>query len=217
MKEALSFFWGLHRQSTGGILADEMGLGKTLEVLAFFASLHFTDTLNNSLLLPSGVLIVSPATVVRQWISESHRWYPAFRCVTLMRKSMKERRRIATACTERGRICLVSYETMRSDVVIDLIIKYNESFFINFSFAHFIYSIHMILYESDEKSFQGYLHKLPWSYVVLDEGQKIRNPMAGVTIAAKKVEYFIISIFYNNSHPVSDISPIGIIWKSNSE
>lgn len=34
---------------------------------------------------------------------------------------------------------------------------------------------------------QDYIQKYDWHYVILDEGHKIRNPNAGVTIACKQV------------------------------
>lgn len=34
---------------------------------------------------------------------------------------------------------------------------------------------------------QDYIQKYDWHYVILDEGHKIRNPNAGVTMACKQV------------------------------
>lgn len=34
---------------------------------------------------------------------------------------------------------------------------------------------------------QDYIQKYDWHYVILDEGHKIRNPNAGVTVACKQV------------------------------
>lgn len=118
IQEAVSFFWDLYRRPSGGVLGDEMGLGKTLEVLAFLACLHYTDVLENKLSrVSNGILIVSPATVVKQWVCEAFRWYPPFRCVTLHGKSQQKRKRIATKCNEEGRVLVVSYDTMRTDIV----------------------------------------------------------------------------------------------------
>lgn len=37
---------------------------------------------------------------------------------------------------------------------------------------------------------QDYIQKYDWHYIILDEGHKIRNPNAGVTIASKQVTEF---------------------------
>lgn len=36
---------------------------------------------------------------------------------------------------------------------------------------------------------QDYIQKYDWHYIILDEGHKIRNPNAGVTVACKQVTY----------------------------
>lgn len=50
---------------------------------------------------------------------------------------------------------------------------------------------------------QDYIQKYDWHYVILDEGHKIRNPNAGVTMACKQVtvDFFleIFPSFYNQA------------------
>lgn len=122
----MSFVWNLHCQSTGGIIGDEMGLGKTLEVLAFFVAMYYTDIIMNhsSILLSGGILIVCPATVIRQWITESHRWFPPFRCIGLSGKSYSERKKAARLFSQKGCIVIISYDTMRSDIVRNVLSIY---------------------------------------------------------------------------------------------
>lgn len=43
---------------------------------------------------------------------------------------------------------------------------------------------------------QDYIQKYDWHYVILDEGHKIRNPYAGVTVACKQVRVFPPSLFF---------------------
>ncbi len=66
-------------------LGDEMGLGKTIQVIAFLASLSYTGTTwaggKWRGLGPS--IIVCPATVLRQWVTEFHVWWPPLRVAVL--------------------------------------------------------------------------------------------------------------------------------------
>jgi DNA excision repair protein ERCC-6 len=77
-KSAVRWFWELHTQKVGGILGDEMGLGKTVQMIAFLAGLHYSGMLNGK-----PILIVAPATLMKQWVSEFHRWWPAMRTIIL--------------------------------------------------------------------------------------------------------------------------------------
>ena len=49
-----------------------MGLGKTIQVIAFVAALHHSG-------LHRPVLLVAPATTLRQWQRELRSWYPPLR------------------------------------------------------------------------------------------------------------------------------------------
>ena len=62
---------------TGGILADEMGLGKTCQALLAMAATRTSQ--RHSVELP--VLVVCPATVMRQWIGEARKWWPQSRII----------------------------------------------------------------------------------------------------------------------------------------
>jgi DNA excision repair protein ERCC-6 len=68
-KTALIWLWELFKQKKGGILGDEMGLGKTIQIIAFLAALHF------SRLLSGPILIVCPATVMKQWVQVIFNFY----------------------------------------------------------------------------------------------------------------------------------------------
>ncbi|KAF7290807.1 SNF2 family DNA-dependent ATPase [Mycena indigotica] len=66
--EGLAWMIGLHSQGISGILADEMGLGKTLQTIAFTAYLREKIT--------RPILIVCPLSVMHNWISEYNRFAP---------------------------------------------------------------------------------------------------------------------------------------------
>lgn len=76
-KTGVQWLWELYSQKVGGIIGDEMGLGKTIQIVAFIAGLHYSGMLDKP------VIIVCPATVMRQWVNEFHRWWPALRVVIL--------------------------------------------------------------------------------------------------------------------------------------
>jgi len=158
-QHCISWLWSLQNEKMGGILADEMGLGKTVQIAAYLAVLHHSGVLqkmrvqNTSLgtalpAMPGGVLILCPATLIAQWKSELHTWYPPLRVCVMHQVDAEERKEsIRIATTEQG-VLITSYETMR--IAQDELLE-----------AH-------------------------WVLLVLDEGQKIRNPHANVTIAVKQ-------------------------------
>lgn len=76
-QEGVQWLLGLHQRRHGGILGDEMGLGKTVQIAAMLSALC------HSLQLRGPVLLVSPVTVLRQWVAELHRWSPRTRVVVL--------------------------------------------------------------------------------------------------------------------------------------
>ncbi|CAO0789711.1 unnamed protein product [Mucor circinelloides] len=78
-KTCVQWLWELHRQKVGGILGDEMGLGKTIQVIAFLSGLYYSQILGPG--QPS--IIVCPATVMKQWVQEFHKWWPPLRVAIL--------------------------------------------------------------------------------------------------------------------------------------
>lgn len=77
----VKWLWELHQTQCGGLLGDEMGLGKTVQIIAFLAGLFKTDSGAWSGLGPS--IIVAPATVIYQWVSHFHFWFPSLRIAVL--------------------------------------------------------------------------------------------------------------------------------------
>ena len=57
---------------------------------------------------------------------------------------------------------------------------------------------------------QEALSRYDWHYVILDEGHKIRNPHARITVACKQVRLSPLSQSYLQTgeiHPVNSLSP----------
>ena len=84
-KTCVQWLWEFHCQKVGGIIGDEMGLGKTIQIIAFLAGLQYSKLLFNPEIEETRgpVLVVCPATVMRQWVNEFHMWWPPMRVAIL--------------------------------------------------------------------------------------------------------------------------------------
>ncbi|KAH6975976.1 SNF2 family N-terminal domain-containing protein [Ilyonectria sp. MPI-CAGE-AT-0026] len=166
-KTGVQWLAELHKQSVGGIVGDEMGLGKTVQLIAFIAALHYSKKLERP------VVVVAPATLLRQWVSEFHRWWPPLRVSILhasgsgmmnpkfeddydldhyrpiASKSGKAARRIVNGAVKNGHVLVTTYTGLQT---------YAEE-----------------------------LLPVQWDYAVLDEGHKIRNPNAEITVTCKEL------------------------------
>ena len=166
-KTGVQWLAELHKQSVGGIVGDEMGLGKTVQLIAFIAALHHSKRLKRP------VIVVAPATLLRQWVSEFHRWWPPLRVAILhssgsgmmdtrfedeydldhykpvASKSSAAARRIVRNVVDNGHVLVTTYTGLQT---------YAEE-----------------------------LLSIEWDYAVLDEGHKIRNPNAEITVTCKEL------------------------------
>lgn len=166
-KTGVQWLAELYKQGVGGIIGDEMGLGKTVQLIAFIAALHYSQKLKRP------VIVVCPATLLRQWVSEFHRWWPPLRVSILhssgsgmmnptredeydldhyrpvASKSEKAARRIVKNVVQNGHVLVTTYTGLQT--------------------------------YADE------LLPVEWEYAVLDEGHKIRNPNAEITVTCKEL------------------------------
>ncbi|KAJ6787602.1 hypothetical protein PWT90_05003 [Aphanocladium album] len=166
-KTGVQWLAELYKQRVGGIVGDEMGLGKTVQLIAFIAALHSSKKLKRP------VIVVAPATLLRQWVSEFHRWWPPLRVSILhssgsgmlnptteddydldhfrpmASKSSNAARRIIRGVVSKGHVLVTTYTGLQT-------------------------------YADD-------LLKVDWEYAVLDEGHKIRNPNAEITVTCKEL------------------------------
>ncbi|KAF5021554.1 hypothetical protein F66182_6411 [Fusarium sp. NRRL 66182] len=166
-KTGVQWLAELYRQNVGGIVGDEMGLGKTVQLIAFIAALHYSKKLRRP------VIVVAPATLLRQWVSEFHRWWPPLRVAILhasgsgmmnpkfedeydldnfqplATKSEKAARKIVNGVVKNGHVLVTTYTGLQT---------YAET-----------------------------LLPVEWDYAVLDEGHKIRNPNAEITVTCKEL------------------------------
>ena len=72
-KTGVQWLWELHQQQVGGIVGDEMGLGKTVQAITYLAALHHSGMYSKP------AIVVCPATLMVQWVTEFHNWWPALR------------------------------------------------------------------------------------------------------------------------------------------
>ncbi len=68
--EGVAWLQSLRRKALGGILADDMGLGKTVQVIGHLCRMFELEPTS------APVLVVAPASVVGNWISELERFAP---------------------------------------------------------------------------------------------------------------------------------------------
>ncbi|ESL08253.1 DNA excision repair protein [Trypanosoma rangeli SC58] len=142
-RDGVSWMLQLHTQRMGGILGDEMGLGKTIQVAAML------NALNHAQQLRGPCLIVSPLTVLRQWVAEMHRWAPYIRTCVMHESSATtmSREKLVKSIQATPAVLLTTYTAVRQHCQL--------------------------------------LHGAKFQYVILDEGHKISNPEATVTLAVK--------------------------------
>lgn len=177
-KVGVQWLWELHCQRAGGIIGDEMGLGKTIQVISFLGALHFSN-----LYKPS--IIVCPVTLLRQWKREAQKWYPSFH-VELLHDSAQDptgRKKRSESCESDyesedadsdGERNLRSKNTKKWDTLINRVLRSQSGLLIT------TYEQLRLLGEK--------LLDIEWGYAVLDEGHRIRNPNAEVTLVCKQLQ-----------------------------
>lgn len=173
-KTGVQWLWELFQQNVGGIIGDEMGLGKTIQAISFVAGLHYSKRLIKP------VIVVCPATVMKQWVSEFHRWWPALRVSILhtsgsgmlntQREDRYEREMelrgygdYDTTLTGAGKAAKKIIEKVKRD-------------------GHVLVTTY-----SGLQTYSEFLTATEWECAVLDEGHKIRNPNTAITIHCKEL------------------------------
>ncbi len=145
----------------GAILADDMGLGKTLQLLTVIAAM-----LENSPNLQP-ILIVAPVSLLENWKEEADKFFKpgTFPLLTLYGDSIARLR------------------ARNHEIEQDLL----ERGFSRFLKAGWLGNSKIVLttYET-LRDLEFSLAAVRWSIMICDEAQKIKNPAAMVTRAAKK-------------------------------
>ncbi|KAF9380668.1 hypothetical protein BGX21_002290 [Mortierella sp. AD011] len=192
-KTCTQWLWELHCQGAGGIIGDEMGLGKTIQIISFLAGLLYSGKLDGP------IIIVCPATLLKQWVKEFHRWWPPTRVAILHSsgsgmhskaeadrdldddsfsdgyssgnsKKRKTKKRFGGRPRRGKRSEEVEERTVADDIVDRISSK-----------GHVLVTTYAGL-----RIHSSRLLRKNWSYIVLDEGHKIRNPDADITLVCKQ-------------------------------
>ncbi|NXT81239.1 ERCC6 protein, partial [Zapornia atra] len=156
------WLWELHCQQAGGILGDEMGLGKTVQIIAFLAGLSYSKITNHGSNCRQVLLCrlyegLGPTLIV----------CPA----TVMHQWVKE------------------FHTWWPPFRVAILHETGSSTKKKVKLIREIASCHGILITSYSymRLMQDNILCYDWHYVILDEGHKIRNPCAAVTLACKQL------------------------------
>lgn len=196
--KGVQWLWELHRQEVGGILGDEMGLGKTIQIIAFLSSLYYSNVLGPG----QASVVVCPATVMKQWVQEFHKWWPPQRIAILhssgsgiktgnytstddeesdeemeeVEEEYEPDRRGGQAKRRKGKRhpARSLLGTKAGKRVSALVDKYIKLGGV------------LITTYSGVQTYREVLLKHRWGYVILDEGHKIRNPDSETTLAIKQ-------------------------------
>ena len=175
-KTGVHWLLELHAQQVGGIIGDEMGLGKTIQIIAFLAGLHYSKKLDKP------IIVVCPATVMKQWVNEFHRWWPPFR--------------VAILHSSGSGMVNIRNESSREDQLMDQVWNPDaRKQPLTASQRAAKKMLRPIMEEggvlvttySGLQSYAPLLIPTDWSYAILDEGHKIRNPNTAITIYSKEL------------------------------
>ncbi|KAL3798395.1 hypothetical protein HJC23_005048 [Cyclotella cryptica] len=176
-RTGVRWMWELYCQGAGGVVGDEMGLGKTVQVSAFLGAMAANRFLDSA-------LIIAPATMLSHWLSELAIWAPGLRRIMVHRSGEADG---VSRIVSRGMLRSLQkwLKKARADRVNEAIDDKDFDERGANAFCGTGYAI-VTTYENIRRSPDVWTCH-DWSYVVLDEGQKIRNPDADVTLACKRL------------------------------
>lgn len=163
----------LHRQ-------DEMGLGKTVQVSAFLGSMGASRKLKS-------ILVIAPATMLQHWLVELKTWAPGVRRILIHQSadggggpSLSSKRTISHELLHNVSQWLKDSRRVRLFEAIDED-DYNSRDPCSFCGTAYAF---VTTYENVRRNPDVWTNH-HWSYVVMDEAQKIRNPDADITLVCK--------------------------------
>jgi DNA excision repair protein ERCC-6 len=175
-KTGVQWLYELYTQQVGGIVGDEMGLGKTIQIIAFLAGLHYSGKINKP------IIVVCPATVMKQWVNEFHRWWPPFR-VTILHSSGSGMINVRSESTREDMLLEQMWDPSRRNLPLTVAQKAARKVLRPILEQGGV----LVTTYSGLQSYAPLLIPVDWEYAILDEGHKIRNPNAAITIYCKEL------------------------------
>lgn len=127
------------------------------------------------------IIVVAPATVMKQWVNEFHTWWPPFRVsilhtsgsgmIDVGREAQYEDESMSALPSLTGRKPLTKAQKSAKKIV-DRVVQD----------GHILVTTY-----SGLQTYADLLIPMDWEYAVLDEGHKIRNPNTAITIYCKEL------------------------------
>ncbi|KNC80608.1 hypothetical protein SARC_07031 [Sphaeroforma arctica JP610] len=165
-KVAVRWMWELHGQKAGGILGDEMGLGKTVQAIALLAGMKYSGISGRDAQVKNGMRQKRTPRLLKNVLivcpgTIMHQWVAEFNkwWAPFRCYILHESGSFKTQGLDRAKMI----EQFRRTGNV------------------------MITTYQGLKNDTQYLLPIRWDYVILDEGHKIRNPDADITIACKQL------------------------------
>jgi DNA excision repair protein ERCC-6 len=173
-KTGVQWLGELHSKQVGGIIGDEMGLGKTIQMISFLAGLHYSN------MLTKPVIVVAPATVLRQWVNEFHRWWPPFR-VSILHTS-------GSGMFDMHSESLIGDGEDPFESSVDKKPPRSHKFAKQIVHRVVEHGHILVTTYAGLQTYGKLLIPIKWAYAILDEGHKIRNPNSAVTVYCKELQ-----------------------------
>lgn len=154
-----------------------MGLGKTVSVSSYLGALVSNRKIKSA-------LIIVPATMLQHWLKELAVWAPGLRRIVLHSSGEVDGK--SRAVSKKLLKSLSTWlQQVRKDRMYEAIDAEDEEKNAPHSFCGTGYAV-LTTYENVRRNPDIYVAH-SWSYVILDEAQKIRNPDADITLTIKRL------------------------------
>lgn len=161
-----------------------MGLGKTVQMAAFLGSMASSRKLKS-------VLVIAPATMLQHWLSELKIWAPGLRRILIHQSAEGSSFTAAKRSISYPLLHSLDHwlKDCRRSRLFEAIDEEDYNSRDPSSFCGTGYVV-VTTYENVRR-FADVWTGHTWSYVVMDEAQKIRNPDADVTLVCKVCYCFL--------------------------
>ena len=116
--QVTAFEWlnALASHGLGGILADDMGLGKTLETISFLLFEKEKDEAAGESDKMQPTLVVTPTSLMYNWIDEIERFAPSLRAVVIDGSKGERTDKLKAAMNGKTDVIVTTYNLLRRDI-----------------------------------------------------------------------------------------------------